>query len=1077
MDGTRGITDATSLGLTHEQHAREYVSRLVPVIHTEELNAGIEAVTWAITAIDDVVVQDQNGNDVDLKQLTFDGNMGPYTDAWDGFRFALASDTDIYALATKSDENSVCVLASDIPAEFAVDEEILILTPGGLRIDYLPVKDTHELETGVSEELLDIEGSPFYSLLRTNGISDDMTGVLSAAPTLPPGWNAIGDIVASRETDEAATITGTDVLKLTLAIGEGIRTDFCDINAIYASAWIGAVIESGEISLDMVDADGKSYPVERPVAAPGGDTADALSASTPAPDRLALRILATQANTVVLLDAATLTGSADAVPWTEIMGPKELWIAAGEQAADASARGIWDEVAGRLIDASFVGADDELELGAAVEVRAWDYGGVSRVSIDTRVVEITTDLAADTIRPTVRLARRRPTVAEAVADSIGGAGDGSGNRSHTRPAVASAKQVSTAAQGASTVAVTRTDDDTSATLAIEALDQQGRQLRGYRIEKSVDGADWEEVQTDDGTGDAPDAAEMGFSFPDEGRREVRLRVFSFQTGQYSSIAAYYILNKPDSVEEIADLSDVSETPPTDGQALLWVETDDEWQPGNVSTGPPGTNPTVTIIDGDYALTTAQVTIGTGTTIDADKEIAVEIYAKGGNREDSTAYWKGPSSVLRETVTRGALHIPIGANRRLEIRCDNTSNYYLQAAVQSGQASMNGMYYIRVQEPGPVGSPGPAGTPGEQNVQADWDEADVDSDAHILNKPAIPVDTGEDNVQADWDEADVDSDAHILNKPAIPVDTGEDNVQADWDEADVDSDAHILNKPAIPVDTGEDNVQADWDEADVDSDAHILNKPAIPVDTGEDNVQADWDEADADSDAHILNKPAIPVDTGEDNVQADWDEADADSDAHILNKPAIPVDILVTIFGQSDTRRIFYSLKLTLKSDVQSLNKPAILRGHGRGIVISIPNEGSFNEADADSDAHILNKPDIVTNIDDLGDIFGNPIHGDLLQFDVATLKWTVQSPQTILREGAGIVISIPNEGNHLIFSVVESYRLPQDATEGQIAIWDDTNSVWLRADQRFTACPSHKTECDRGWCHRRPDGSRDCRLV
>ena len=281
--------------------------------------------------------------------------------------------------------------------------------------------------------------------------------------------------------------------------------------------------------------------------------------------------------------------------------------------------------------------------------------------------------------------------------------------------------------------------------------------------------------------------------------------------------------------------------------------------------------------------------------------------------------------------------------------------------------------------------------GEENVQSDWDETDANSDAYILNKPTIPVVPGvattdadglmasedkakldgvaagaEVNVQADWDETDTNSDAHILNKPTIPVvpglaTTAADGLMAGADKAKLDGiEANAkddqtaselrdnlqtltgddrLNASAIRnLPAGEENVQADWSVSDAMSDAFIKNKPAIPVVPGvattdanglmasadkskldgiaagaEVNVQPDWNEADTNSDAYIQNKPTITAVPGkattsadglmasedkskldgiaagaEVNVQADWDETDTNSDAHILNKPAIPV---------------------------------------------------------------------------------------------------------------------------------------------------------------------------------------------
>ena len=50
---------------------------------------------------------------------------------------------------------------------------------------------------------------------------------------------------------------------------------------------------------------------------------------------------------------------------------------------------------------------------------------------------------------------------------------------------------------------------------------------------------------------------------------------------------------------------------------------------------------------------------------------------------------------------------------------------------------------------------------EMNVQADWTETDISSDAYIQNKPTIVG-----AAQSDWDEADSTSPSYILNKPSL-----------------------------------------------------------------------------------------------------------------------------------------------------------------------------------------------------------------------------------------------------------------------------------------------------------------------
>lgn len=77
---------------------------------------------------------------------------------------------------------------------------------------------------------------------------------------------------------------------------------------------------------------------------------------------------------------------------------------------------------------------------------------------------------------------------------------------------------------------------------------------------------------------------------------------------------------------------------------------------------------------------------------------------------------------------------------------------------------------------------------EVNVQADWDEVDSSSDAYIQNKPSIPTQLS---------QLSEDSTHRLVTDAQIDAWTAhEQNVQADWTEADASSDAYIQNKPVL-----------------------------------------------------------------------------------------------------------------------------------------------------------------------------------------------------------------------------------------------------------------------------------------
>ena len=142
---------------------------------------------------------------------------------------------------------------------------------------------------------------------------------------------------------------------------------------------------------------------------------------------------------------------------------------------------------------------------------------------------------------------------------------------------------------------------------------------------------------------------------------------------------------------------------------------------------------------------------------------------------------------------------------------------------------------------------------------------------------------------------------------LPASMGEENVQADWDETDSNSDAYIQNKPgnATTSDDGlmssEDKTKLDGVEASAKDDqtateirdslqtltgVNRLSATAIkdlPEGMGEENVQSNWDETDSNSDAYIQNKPgnATTSDDGlmssEDKTKLDGIEASAKDD--------------------------------------------------------------------------------------------------------------------------------------------------------------------------------------------------------
>lgn len=187
--------------------------------------------------------------------------------------------------------------------------------------------------------------------------------------------------------------------------------------------------------------------------------------------------------------------------------------------------------------------------------------------------------------------------------------------------------------------------------------------------------------------------------------------------------------------------------------------------------------------------------------------------------------------------------------------------------------------------------------GEVNVQADWNETNVLSDAFIQNKPTL-FDGAYSSLTGVPSNFPASAHTHTSSEitdftsavnALITAGTGEVNVQADWDETDNTSDAFILNKPTLfdgqyssltgvpSTFTPSAHTHTASEITDFTTEVNLL----ITASGGEANVQSDWTETDSGLDSFILNKPTNLSDFTNDLTLTHDDITDFDTEVTAL----------------------------------------------------------------------------------------------------------------------------------------------------------------------------------------------------
>ncbi|MBP5583482.1 MAG: hypothetical protein J6X43_05965, partial [Bacteroidales bacterium] len=312
-----------------------------------------------------------------------------------------------------------------------------------------------------------------------------------------------------------------------------------------------------------------------------------------------------------------------------------------------------------------------------------------------------------------------------------------------------------------------------------------------------------------------------------------------------------------------------------------------------------------------------------------------------------------------------------------------------------------------------------------NVQADWDEANEESEAFIKNKPTIPSKTSDLTNDSGFltEHQDISGKANtsdlkavalsgdyndLINTPALPsieglasetfvkdtiafyatIEKMEDTLDyylldsdvPDWAKAEEKPAydySEIANTPTIPTTVAslEDaenyalktdltplaNVQADWNEADEESEAYIKNKPAIP------NIDGLATTAYVDGKVEGLASEEFVQDTLDfyllDSDVPDWAKAE-EKPTYDYSEIANTPTIPTTVASLEDAENY------ALKSDLTSLANV----------------QADWNEADEESEAFIQNKPTKVSDFENDEEFISKSVLQDSLNALRAAFK-------------------------------------------------------------------------------------------
>lgn len=404
---TRLITGPTGAGAAGSanrlmnrwsQGGNDFFNAIIPVCGDAENRVTIAQATWKVAGY--------SAGTITLEKAPLASPLDGYL-SWyfgnddDGF-FDITSRVSDRSFTVAGDASSLT------EGRFAADadgaEIVVLATSSGL--------------TNAAETVVEFPVSPYRNILAGIAtISEDMS-TWAASDANPLGMRASSNEVAIEKVADPAFVRfGRYGMKATMAKDAYVEWGPIPLaptdDRPYFSTTVNAGLSSGRIRLEIIDANGVTWPTGPEKAESTSRALMALSVGglMPAAGNAWVRIKSMAANTVVTVDSIAVTQSTEAQAYAPKMGLEDLWILALEfLRKKAGANTVFDT---RFIDASrFSGSYEPVEIGSYVEIRdAWN-GSNYLISETGRVQELVVRYtrSGEPFSKKVRVTNQRPEV-------------------------------------------------------------------------------------------------------------------------------------------------------------------------------------------------------------------------------------------------------------------------------------------------------------------------------------------------------------------------------------------------------------------------------------------------------------------------------------------------------------------------------------------------------------------------------------------------------------------------------------------------------------------------------------------